>query len=168
LIAACYPNGNLANSNGFLTCTGGVWVANPILVGATNAACNAGNTGYIRYNSGNLEVCNGTAWGQVATGSSSDWQCGGGAVGNSVYSTCTKPSTGQICYTAGVDGGGGFGSWNCLTPSGWPGSSSDWQCGAGVASLVYFYCTKPSTGQTCYIGYGKPSWTCYNPISWPG
>ena len=68
--AACTQEGANANSNGFLTCTGGVWVSNAVLMGTTAAACDAGKAGYIRYNSGSFEGCNGSAWVQLAGGSS--------------------------------------------------------------------------------------------------
>jgi len=67
--AACSPDGIMANSNGFLTCTGGVWVANPIRAGNLST-CNSGNAGYIRWSGSAFEGCNGTSWIQLAGGSS--------------------------------------------------------------------------------------------------
>jgi len=66
--AACSPDGIMANSNGFLTCTGGVWVANPIRAGNLST-CNSGNAGYIRWSGSAFEGCNGTSWIQLAGGS---------------------------------------------------------------------------------------------------
>ena len=65
--AACSPDGIMANSNGFLTCTGGVWVANPIRAGNLST-CNSGNAGYIRWSGSAFEGCNGTSWIQLAGG----------------------------------------------------------------------------------------------------
>ena len=65
---ACTQEGANANSNGFLTCTGGVWVSNAVLMGTTAATCDSTNAGYIRYNSGQFEGCNGTGWIQLAGG----------------------------------------------------------------------------------------------------
>lgn len=45
--SACSPDGKLANSNGFLTCTGGVWVANPIIDASTYIQISAGTNTYL-------------------------------------------------------------------------------------------------------------------------
>jgi len=66
--AACSPDGIMANSNGFLTCTGGVWVANPIRAGNLST-CDSGNAGYIRWSGSAFEGCNGTSWIRLAGGS---------------------------------------------------------------------------------------------------
>lgn len=68
--AACSPEGTLANSNGFLVCSGGVWVANSMRAGNTVSTCNSGNAGYIRWSGSAFEGCNGTSWIQLAGGSS--------------------------------------------------------------------------------------------------
>ena len=66
--AACTQEGANANSNGFLTCTGGVWVSNAVLMGTTSATCDSTKAGYIRYTGGKFEGCNGTGWIQLAGG----------------------------------------------------------------------------------------------------
>lgn len=60
--AACSPDGILANSNGFLVCSGGVWVANSMRAGNTVATCNSGNAGYIRWSGSAFEGCDGDSW----------------------------------------------------------------------------------------------------------
>lgn len=65
---ACTQEGANANSNGFLTCTGGVWVSNAVLMGTTSATCDSTKAGYIRYAGGKFEGCNGTGWIQLAGG----------------------------------------------------------------------------------------------------
>mgnify|MGYP003584787938 CR=1 FL=1 len=67
--AACTQEGANANSNGFLTCTGGVWVSNAVLMGTTSATCDSTKAGYIRYTGGQFEGCNGTGWIQLASSS---------------------------------------------------------------------------------------------------
>ena len=67
--AACTQEGANANSDGFLTCTGGVWVSNAVLLGTTSATCDSTKAGYIRYNGGQFEGCNGTGWIQLASSS---------------------------------------------------------------------------------------------------
>ncbi len=67
--AACTQEGANANSDGFLTCTGGVWVSNAVLMGTTSAACDSTKAGYIRYTGGKFEGCNGTGWIQLASSS---------------------------------------------------------------------------------------------------
>lgn len=66
--AACTQEGANANSDGFLTCTGGVWVSNAVLLGTTSATCDSTKAGYIRYTGGQFEGCNGTGWIQLAGG----------------------------------------------------------------------------------------------------
>lgn len=66
--AACTQEGANANSNGFLTCTSGVWVSNAVLVGTTGATCDASTSGYIRYSGGQFQGCNGSSWVQLVTG----------------------------------------------------------------------------------------------------
>jgi len=66
--AACTQEGANANSDGFLTCTGGVWVSNAVLMGTTSATCDSTKAGYIRYTGGQFEGCNGTGWIQLAGG----------------------------------------------------------------------------------------------------
>ena len=66
--AACTQEGANANSDGFLTCTGGVWVSNAVLMGSTSATCDSTKAGYIRYTGGKFEGCNGTGWIQLAGG----------------------------------------------------------------------------------------------------
>ncbi|QQR69772.1 MAG: hypothetical protein IPI58_03735 [Alphaproteobacteria bacterium] len=68
--AACTQEGANANSDGFLTCTGGVWVSNAVLLGTTSATCDSTKAGYIRYTGGQFEGCNGTGWIQLASSSS--------------------------------------------------------------------------------------------------
>ncbi len=68
--AACTQEGANANSNGFLTCTGGVWISNAVLMGTTSATCDSTKAGYIRYTGGQFEGCNGTGWIQLASSSS--------------------------------------------------------------------------------------------------
>ena len=63
---ACTQEGANANSDGFLTCTGGVWVSNAVLMGTTSATCDSTKAGYIRYTGGKFEGCNGTGWIQLA------------------------------------------------------------------------------------------------------
>lgn len=65
--AACTQEGANANSDGFLTCTGGVWVSNAVLLGTTSATCDSTKAGYIRYTGGQFEGCNGTGWIQLAS-----------------------------------------------------------------------------------------------------
>lgn len=67
--AACTQEGANANSDGFLTCTGGVWVSNAVLLGTTSATCDSTKAGYIRYTGGQFEGCNGTGWIQLASSS---------------------------------------------------------------------------------------------------
>jgi hypothetical protein len=64
---ACTQEGANANSDGFLTCTGGVWVSNAVLLGTTSATCDSTKAGYIRYTGGQFEGCNGTGWIQLAS-----------------------------------------------------------------------------------------------------
>ena len=66
--AACTQEGANANSDGFLTCTGGVWVSNAVLLGTTSATCDSTKAGYIRYAGGKFEGCNGTGWIRLAGG----------------------------------------------------------------------------------------------------
>lgn len=60
-----------SRNGGIFTCTGGVWVANPLYVGTTSATCDSDHAGLMRYNSGEIEFCDGSSWRFFASGSGS-------------------------------------------------------------------------------------------------
>jgi len=68
---SCTTSGILANSNGFLTCNGSAWVANPIWIGAQAAACSSTYAGQIQWTGSLLEYCNGSTWTTIGTASGS-------------------------------------------------------------------------------------------------
>lgn len=110
--AACTQEGANANSNGFLTCTGGVWVSNAVLLGTTSATCDSSNAGYIRYNGGSFEGCNGLSWIQLASsGGYKVYQADGttlvgnliGPLTNNCNNLVYSDVSGNISYLNGID-----------------------------------------------------------------
>jgi hypothetical protein len=65
-IGGACPAGADTISNGVaLKCVSSAWVTNSIQIGNDAATCDSGKAGSIRYASGSVEVCNGSAWGAV-------------------------------------------------------------------------------------------------------
>jgi hypothetical protein len=60
----------------FATCVSSLVVARPLQVGDQSAACTAGTAGQIKYSSGALSYCNGSAWTSIGGGTSSQWISG--------------------------------------------------------------------------------------------
>ena len=104
--AACTQEGANANSDGFLTCTGGVWVSNAVLMGTISATCDSTKAGYIRYTGGKFEGCNGTGWIQLASSSKLRVYKADGVtvLGNYLGSLGTNTETNAPCaYTMYAD-----------------------------------------------------------------
>ena len=64
---ACTQAGATANSESFMTCTGGVWVANGAQLGNNASACAAGTAGYLRWTGTQFEGCDGSSWIQLVS-----------------------------------------------------------------------------------------------------
>jgi len=101
---ACSGSGVLANSNGFLTCTGGVWVANPVSIGSQSASCGTGYAGQVQWTGSYMRGCDGTNWTNIiqhsnnaGSSTSIDW-----SQGNVQY---TSASCGAMTFTNMLDGG---------------------------------------------------------------
>lgn len=63
---------NACNTNGCFLCSSGTWTPQPFYIGASSATCSSSYTGMMRYNSGSLEYCNGSAWTALAAGSTTN------------------------------------------------------------------------------------------------
>lgn len=65
-----------AHNNGIFLCTttGATrnWYPEPLYIGVSSATCDTAHASLLRYNSGSLEVCNGSAWVTAGSGSSID------------------------------------------------------------------------------------------------
>lgn len=116
--AACTQEGANANSNGFLTCTGGVWVAGEAVIGNTSLSCSSATAGALRWSSSNqyLEFCNGTAWNSIGT----VYVAGGDPPADcpSVGNTCTDNT-----IFAGMDGTTPLYTTPCDVGMTWSGSA---------------------------------------------
>ncbi len=90
-----------AHNNGIFLCTttGATlnWYPEPLYIGASSATCDTAHASLLRYNSGSLEVCNGSAW--VTAGS-------GGVLGSSAAAANPQRSgeanTGLFSTATGV------------------------------------------------------------------
>jgi hypothetical protein len=60
-----------ARDSGIYKCTSNVWVQEPLYIGASSATCDSTTASLLRYNSGTLEYCNGSAWTALNTSASS-------------------------------------------------------------------------------------------------
>lgn len=116
------------NVNGCFVCTSGSWVTQPFHIGASSLTCDSSHAGLMRYNSGAMEYCNGTAWTSFSTScshtSSSQLFTSSG--------TWTPPSTvSTACPLAVrvvlVGGGGGGGA---------KGSNYNWGYGGGSGFVI--------------------------------
>ena len=70
-----------------------------IQVNTSSMPCSAGLAGTIRYNSGNIEYCNGSAWGQLANGS------GGTLSGGSATAIAFWSGPSSLTYESATTGG---------------------------------------------------------------
>src|ERR1700728_3174454 len=65
---ACSPNGALSyNGNSFVVCTSGLWVVEPVTLGA-GGTCTSSLAGQIQWTGSAFQVCNGTSWAAVLSG----------------------------------------------------------------------------------------------------
>jgi hypothetical protein len=98
-------SGTLANSDGFLTCTSGTWVANPIWLGSQAASCSSTYAGQIQWTGSAFQGCNGTSW--ITLAGSSNLTLGTSAsVTNPQRSGDTttglfSPATGAVAISSG-------------------------------------------------------------------
>ena len=90
-----------AVNNGLYVCSGGTWVAQPLIIGTTATACSATWEGAIRYVSGGSppwEYCNGSAWvpfeqaGSACAGPADCPNIGNVCTDGSVFAGCTTPT----------------------------------------------------------------------------
>ena len=166
--AACTQEGANANSDGFLTCTGGVWVSNAVLLGTTSATCDSTKAGYIRYTGGQFEGCNGTGWIQLASSSSlkvykadgvtvlgnymGNYAAGCGGIVYADSSTGVVSSLDNI-YCSNLVGNTYFSGSNCSGTT-WIGNGNMSYCGTGAAN---------NTTTVCVYSAGPASYS-YNSI----
>lgn len=117
-----------------LTCASSIWRYPAHGFGDTAAACNSTNAGQVKYSSGALSLCNGSAWGAISGMTSSQWSNGSG---------------GAIYYNAGNVGIGTTAPTNKLDVSG----------GAVIGASYAGTNTSPTNGLLVqgYVGLGQTS-----------
>lgn len=74
--ACAWEGADPSRAGFFATCVGSIVVARPLQVGDQSAACAAGTAGQIKYSSGALSYCNGSAWTSIGGAASSQWSDG--------------------------------------------------------------------------------------------
>lgn len=138
--AACTQEGANANSDGFLTCTGGVWVSNAVLMGTTSATCDSTKAGYIRYTGGKFEGCNGTGWIQLASSNLKVYKADGVTLLGNLVGSYDRSCQG-IVYT---------------DSNGVLNNLSSAACYATVVAVTVFFSGSNCTGTTYFDGNASP------------
>jgi hypothetical protein len=163
--ASCSPDGqSLTMKSGtlygvHLICSGGVWTIAGFQVGNATDSCAAEVVGTIRWNSPNLEYCNGSSWVTVGA-STSNVQCSG-SLWNGWGVSCVNITTGRFCYATDS-----VSNWICNTPSGFSVGAGVIQCsGDKYYGYITSICVNITTGKWCYVDSSVSSWTCRNAAS---